>query len=295
MKKILSFGEIIWDVFDGKSHIGGAALNFSLHTVRCGGECRLLSAVGRDALGDEALRLVKDFGVDTGLIKRSDKDTGRCIVSVDGEGVPSYEILDDVAYDNISLTDGEIEQIRKTSFDALYFGTLIQKEEPSCRSLYRLCREVAFPEIICDVNLRKNRFDASSIEFCLSRATVLKISMEEEPELRRLGLYQADGDCLTVAEAICGKYRQIKHLLLTCGSKGCFAYSAIDKSYFFEEAKKVEVASTVGAGDSFLGAFASAYLSGVSIREAVRIAVKVSAFVVSKTEAIPEYKLGDII
>ncbi len=292
MKKILSFGEVIWDVYDEKAVIGGAALNFAAHASKCGLDSYLLSAVGADELGERALAIAKGFGVNTTFIQCSDKQTGKCLVTLNENGVPSYRVLEDVAYDNIKLTDKDIDEIRALAPDALYFGTLIQRNEASRVALRRLCEDCHFDEIVCDVNLRKNCYDKDSVELCLSMATVLKVSDEEEPTLREMGAYACEQySHLAIAEAICSKYPQIKHVLLTCGEKGCFVYSAETKESFFEVAKKVKVASTVGAGDSFFAAFVASYLSGKTVRQATRLGTRLSGYVVSKVGAIPDYRL----
>ncbi len=294
MKKILSFGEVIWDVYDEKAVIGGAALNFAAHASKCGLDSYLLSAVGADELGERALSLAKGFGVNAEFIQRSDKQTGKCLVTLDRNGVPSYRVLEDVAYDNIKLSDGDIDAIRALAPDALYFGTLIQRNEVSRKALRRLCEECHFDEVVCDVNLRKNCYDKGSVELCLSMATVLKVSDEEEPTLREMGAYACEQySHLAVAEAICAKYPQIKHVLLTCGEKGCFVYSAKTGESFFEAAKKVKVASTVGAGDSFFAAFVASYLSGKTVQQATKLGTSLSGYVVSKVGAIPDYTLED--
>lgn len=294
MKKILSFGEIIWDIYEKKALIGGAALNFSAHASRCGQETYLFSAVGQDELGREAIAIINKYGVRTDFIKCTDKETGRCLVSLDENGVPSYRVTQDAAYDNITVSDDDINTIREIAPDALYFGTLIQRGAISRAALHKLCRECSFDEIICDINLRENCYDRSSVEFCLSHATILKVSAEEEPLLRNMDLYICD-PCshLSIAKAICEKHPQIKHILLTCGEHGCFVYSSKTQAHYYEKAKSVKVASTVGAGDSFTAAFIAYYLSEKSVREAVRFAIELSGFVVSRTEAIPNYTIED--
>lgn len=290
MSKILTFGEIIWDVYEDARHIGGAGLNFAAHAARCGAESYLLSAVGEDALGNAALDELAAFGVDASLVMRTGKQTGVCHVTLDGRGLPSYRVERDVAYDNIPLTDETVTHLRQKAFDALCFGTLVQRAPLSRASLRRLCEEVAFKEIVCDVNLREGCYDRDSILFCLTHATVLKVSDEEEPILREMGLYKCrDARPHTIAIAIAEKYKNVKTVLLTCGAKGCLCYSAETKTAFFKKAEPVTVASTVGAGDSFSAAFVTARLSGHSAEDSTRFASLLSGFVVSHTEAVPVY------
>ena len=294
MSKILTFGEIIWDVYENARHIGGAGLNFAAHAARCGAESYLLSAVGEDALGDAALRELSSFGVDSSFVTKADRQTGVCHVTLSGQGLPSYRVERDVAYDNIPLTDETVIHLRQKAFDALCFGTLIQRAPLSRASLRRICEEVAFKEIVCDVNLREGCYDRDSILFCLTHASILKVSDEEEPTLREMGLYKCrDTMPHTIATAIAEKYKNIKTVLLTCGAKGCLCYSSDTKNLFFKKAEPVTVASTVGAGDSFLAGFITARLSGRSAEESTRFASLLSGFVVSCDEAVPSYTVQD--
>lgn len=287
--KILSVGEIIWDVYSDKRVIGGAPLNFAAHCAGCGAKSFLLSAVGNDALGDQALKSVADFGVSVELICRSVAPTGQCVVTLDEKGIPSYRVLEDVAYDNIDVEDTDIEKINAMGFDALYFGTLIQRSAASRAAIRRIVKECSFDEVICDVNLRKNCYDAESVRLCLENASVLKISEEEEPMLQSLGFYKPQTDsCEDIAKAICREFSQIRVVIITLGEKGAFAYFSKDNKCFTQSPEKVEVVSTVGAGDSFAAAWITSYLKDKDIPLAMQKAAALSGFVVSHTEAVPK-------
>lgn len=287
--KILSVGEIIWDVYGDKQVIGGAPLNFAAHCAGCGAQSFLLSAVGEDALGDAALKSVADFGVDCELIRSTTAPTGQCIVTLDEKGIPNYTVLEAVAYDNIAVEDSDIKKINAMKFDALYFGTLVQRNAASREAVRRIARECSFREIICDVNLRKSCYDAESIRFCLENATILKISEEEEPMLQSFGFYSPQADsCEDIAKAICREFKGISVVIITLGEKGAFAYSKKENKCFMQNPKKVEVKSTVGAGDSFAAAWITSYLKDKDIPLAMKKAAALSGFVVSHTEAVPK-------
>ena len=295
--EILTFGEIIWDVYPDKKYIGGAGLNFAAHCAKCGAESYLFSAVGKDTLGEAVPDIAHSFGVQTELIKALDKPTGTSVVTLDENGIPTYDLKTDVAYDNIEIDDDDLSRIRELKPDALCFGTLIQRSEISRASLRRLCREISFGEIICDVNLRENCYDKDSVKLCLENATILKISDEEEPTLRKFGYYTPKNDTPEeIASAVCESFPQIKYLIITLGGKGAFVYCASEKRSFYKPSRKVTVESTVGAGDSFIAAWASAFLSGSTPEKATKRAVNLSGYVVSRSAAIPDYTFeGDTL
>lgn len=287
---IISFGEIIWDIYEFDSCIGGAGLNFAAHCARCGADSFIFSALGKDELGKKAYDIISEFNINSDFVQYVDKKTGQCIVKLNEKSVPDFEIVSDAAYDNIVVSDEDISFINKKRFDALYFGTLIQRNLVSRKALYTLCEKCSFKEIVCDINLRKNCYDVDSVRFCLENATILKISEEEEPLLRKMNLYATDEKSLEkTAELICSIYRQIKYLIFTLGEKGSLIYCAENKEYIHKKAEKVKAVSTVGAGDSFFAAWITAYLSGETAETATLRATQLSGFVVSEKAAIPEY------
>ena len=154
--KILAFGEILWDVFLSQNReitdkkIGGAPFNFAAHCEKLGGESYLLSAVGGDENGKDALEQAKNLGINTDYIAVLPQyDTGVCKITLDN-GLPNYDLVSDVAYDHIPKTETE------NSFDALYMGTLAMREEDSKASFREIIKNTSAKEVLFDVNFRKN-------------------------------------------------------------------------------------------------------------------------------------------
>ena len=292
MVKILTFGEIIWDIYGSDEVLGGAGLNFAAHAGKCGAESAILSAVGNDKLGERAVAEISRLGVDTRFLLKNNYETGKCLVTLDGRGIPSYELLTNTAYDFIKIGEQEFSEIKNADFDALYFGSLIQRSGESRATLRKLLTEVSFKDVICDVNLRKNCYDRESVLFCLENATILKISDEEEPLLREMKLYSAeDSTPEKITVAIAKKYKNIGCILFTMGERGAYVYESREKRGFYSSPKSAKVISSVGAGDSFTAAFVTSYLSGNSDESSAELAAALAAFVVSRKEAIPEYRI----
>ena len=296
---VLVFGEIIWDLYPDKSCIGGAPLNFAVHFVRSGGEAALLSAVGKDELGASAVDFLRPNGVDTRFIPSVDCPTGRCEVTLTN-GIPSYYVVPDVAYDHIPDDPDLPKQADAAGYDLLCFGTLAQRGE-SRACLMRLLREGKFRHIFCDVNLRPDCYDRESVENCLANATLLKISDEEEPLLRAVAGYLPEGDsadrsaadasALDAPEALFARYGQIEAIVLTQGERGATLFRR-ERSPIHVPATPAKVVSTVGAGDSFGAAWLYAVLTGADDRAALTIASDRAAWVISHAEAIPDEPLA---
>lgn len=283
MMKILAIGETIFDIFGSDAVIGGAPLNFCAHCVACGAEAALVTGVGNDEYGKKAFEAMKGFDVETSFVCCNSLETGKCIVTV-SNGNPSYNVLRPAAYDNVFA---DIDAIREYDADVFAFGTLIQREETSRSAVRKILEECSFGEIFCDLNLRKGCYDRESCVLCLENATILKLSDEEEPLLAEFGFYDTDENEKNLLINIAGKYKNIRLILFTKGENGSVIYDAANGFFAEIPAIKADVVSTVGAGDSYSAAFLCEYFKSGDIAKAGEAGAKLSAFVVSKKEAIP--------
>ena len=282
--KILSFGDIIWDVYPDKACIGGALLNFSAHVAKSGAHSLLMSAVGDDDLGKDAIEKLRGFGVDTKFISTdATRPTGQCRVTLDENAVPTFCLLDNVAYDLITTYKDALDE----SFDALAFGSVPIRHEHNVNALKSIIDGNKCTKIYCDVNLRAPFFDENSVAFCLESSSILKVSEVELEYVMKSILKSNETDYEKCARALCEKYKNLELILITCGEYGAYAYEKDTDSIFYHPAKKVEVVSTVGAGDSFGAAFLVDLLSGKSIPECLASATERSAYVVSHMDAVP--------
>ena len=112
-KIIVGMGEALWDVLPEGKKIGGAPANFAYHVSQFGFDSRVVSAVGRDADGQEILDVFAQKKL-TCEIEQVDYPTGTVQVTLDAVGVPCYEIKEGVAWDNIPFTD-DLKRDRKST------------------------------------------------------------------------------------------------------------------------------------------------------------------------------------
>ena len=278
---IVGLGEALWDCLPEGRKIGGAPANFAYHASQFGYEAHAVSAVGNDALGDETIEALKTNGLKL-CMPRVDFPTGQVLVSLDEDGVASYDIKEGSAWDNIPFTP-EMEQLAGRC-SAVCFGSLAQRNEVSRNAIYRFLN--ATPKgcmRIFDINLRQNFYSKEVIQESLRRCNVMKINDEELVIIGRMFGYPGL-DIENKCWLILGKYN-LDMLVLTCGVNGSYVFSKGAMSFL--ETPKVEVADTVGAGDSFTGAFVASILSGKTTPEAHRIGVNVSAYVCTQNGAMP--------
>jgi fructokinase len=281
-KSIIGIGELLWDIFPERKVPGGAPANFAYHASQFGFNGYAVSAVGKDSLGKEILDVLAEKNLNS-LIETVDYPTGTVKVTLNDKGVPQYEICENVAWDNIPFTDQAKELALNCS--ALCFGTLAQRNEVSRKSIYRFLDFVPKNAYrIFDINLRQHFYSKEIIHESLLRCNVLKINDEELVELARLfefGNMPEQEACLHLL-----KTYNLEIVVETKGESGSYIFAAGETSYL--NTPKVCVLSTVGAGDSFIGAFIAALLQGKSVREAHELAVEVSAYVCTQHSTMPE-------
>lgn len=280
---VVGLGEVLWDMLPEGKKMGGAPANFAYHASQFGWESCVVSAVGHDELGDELLENLQQKSLPF-LIERTDYPTGTVGVEVDDKGVPQYNIHEDVAWDHIPFTSRLEEVARHTQ--AVCFGSLAQRHSMSRATILRFLDTMPEEEgryRIFDINLRQNFYTPEILSGSLERCNILKINDEELDILSRIfGL--PDTGVQKKCHGLLEEYG-LKALILTCGTQGSFVFTPDDAS--FQNTPKVEVADTVGAGDSFTAAFAAALLDGKDLHEAHRLAVETSAYVCTQYGAMP--------
>ncbi len=278
---IVGIGEVLWDILPEGAKIGGAPSNFAFHTHQFGFDAMAISALGNDVLGDQTRKELDAVGLkyEMPIVPYA---TGTVQVELDGEGVPTYKIKENVAWDNIPFTP-EIESAAKQAC-AVCFGTLAQRKPESRTTIQQFLAATSEECLkIFDINLRQTFYTKEVIKESLKACDILKINDEELITIGRLFGYPGL-DIEDKCWLILGKYN-LKMLILTCGVNGSYVFAPAMKS--FVETPVVDVIDTVGAGDSFTASFTAAILSGKSIEEAHQLAVEVSAYVCTQNGAMP--------
>lgn len=280
---IVGMGEALWDCLPEGRKLGGAPANFAYHVGQFGWHTVVVSAIGNDTLGDEILERIEGVNLDH-LITRVPFPTGTVQVTLSGDGIPAYEICENVAWDNIPWSE-QLEALAHRA-KAVCFGSLAQRSAESRNTILRFLGTMdADTERIYDINLRQNFYSLEVIEESLRRATILKLNDEEIEVVK--ALLQITGTPEEVCRQIIARYETVKMVIFTCGAIGSYVFTADETSYV--ETPKVKVADTVGAGDSFTATFVAQYLKGKAIADAHRIAVQASAFVCTQNGAMPVF------
>lgn len=283
---VVGMGEALWDVLPDGKKIGGAPANFAFHAGQAGMDSRVVSAVGNDALGEEALATLEGKGLNIEAVARVDFPTGVVNVSLGEQGIPQYDICEGVAWDNIPFTPALANLARQAQ--TVCWGSLAQRNEVSRKTIFSFLDAMPSDEErlkVFDINLRQQFYTLEIIEASCRRANVLKINDEElvlVSEMLRLGAGSPEVLCRSLME----RYG-LRILVLTCGANGSYVFTPVETSY--RVTPKVQVADTVGAGDSFTATLVGELLRNTPVGVAHEHAVEVAAYVCTQQGAMAEW------
>lgn len=275
--KVVCFGEVLWDVFPDKRLLGGAPLNVALRLHSLGADVLMISAVGKDALGMEAIKQIEAAGLRTsGIIASETKPTGAVQVSL-RDGIASYTINEDVAWDHLQVDEKLMKEVAEA--DALVFGSLALRNQHNRDLLNILLEKNSFG--IFDLNLRPPHFTDELISEMMQKSQLIKLNDEELDfvcELLELSGNEPDARIRELA------YKTKTYsICVTLGANGALLlYEDVVTSH---SGFKVTVEDTVGAGDSFFAGLIYELLSGSTEEQALTVGCALGALVASKSGA----------
>ena len=280
MSKIVCFGEVLWDVFPKHKKIGGAPLNVALRLQTFQNEVALISCLGDDKLGNELLLELQKHRISSLYIQKIKAyKTSTVSISLDKNGSASYFINHPCAWDNIQVND-KLNSLVKSS-EAFIFGSLIARSNTSRNTLFKLLTFSKFS--VFDVNLRPPHYDISSIQVLMNAANFIKFNDDELKEISvNLGCQSAsiEQTILFIANKT-----NTTSIAVTLGSKGAILF--FEERFFYCKGYQVEVADTVGSGDSFLATLIDVLLKRKDAQLAIDKACAVGALVAKNKGANP--------
>jgi fructokinase len=278
---VIAVGEILWDLLPAGRELGGAPANFIQHARALGADAALVSRVGDDDLGRQAVDRLRARGVATDLIQVDRAaPTGTVGVEIGPDHQPRFTIHEDVAWDRLTVEDTALAALRTA--DAVCFGSLAQRSAGAAvRRLVAAARPGALR--IFDINLRSPFVKQEVVEASLGPANVLKLNDQEL--LMLAGMLGLAGGEEQQLEALVRRY-SLRLVALTRGGQGSLLVGDGGRSE--RPAVAVDVADTVGAGDAFSAALTLGLLHGWPLDETNRLAAEVAAFVCSRRGGAPE-------
>ncbi|NML69128.1 carbohydrate kinase [Chryseobacterium sp. RP-3-3] len=286
---VISFGEVLFDVFGEEKKIGGAPLNLALRTASYGFPVTMISAVGNDEDGKVILDYTKENTLETaGIIVSPEYDTGIVQVSLNERGSATYEIKFPSAWDFISVDEKIIDTVKEA--DVFFYGSLACRNDVSQKTLFSLLDSNDTMFKVFDVNLRKPFYNIQLLEKLMNSADFIKFNDEEILEIAAGMGFESD-DLESNIKFVSEK-TNTRVICVTLGKYGSILLW--NNQLYRHEGYPVKVADTVGAGDSFLASLIAKLLSDQNPVDALNFASAVGALVASYSGANPRIENSEI-
>ncbi|APZ47450.1 carbohydrate kinase [Polaribacter reichenbachii] len=280
MKKIVCFGEVLWDIFPTHKKIGGAPLNVATRLKSLDNEVAIITRIGKDTEGDEIAAFIKNHKINAeGVQIDKHLKTGDVQVSLNAKGSASYTIMHPRAWDHIAIEEHAKLMIAKA--DAFVFGSLIARDAISRDSLFEYLKCAKYK--ILDINLRPPHYTIETLLELMYAADFIKFNDEEIFEIAK-ALGQPTDNLESIIQWI-AKKTNTKCICVTLGKKGAILFK--DQQFCYNKGYKIKVVDTVGAGDSFLATLIDQLLKDTEPQAALNKASAVGAIVASSEGANP--------
>ncbi len=287
MKKVICFGEILWDNLPSGRLAGGAPMNVAYHLRKLGIDSEMLSRVGNDVAGKDLQDFIASIGIPTQLIQVDElQSTSEVIAELKANNEMSYTIVYPTAWDFIAWKNSYSDELKAT--DAFLFGSLASRNETSRNTLLQLLEHSKFS--VFDVNLRAPHYEQSLVGELLKKANLVKLN---ENEIVLLGNWftnfsKEEDQVKSLLEQF-----DIAEIVVTKGAQGSTYYNS--HTSIHQSAVKVNVVDTVGSGDSFLAGFLAKKLAGEKIEDCLSFASTIGAFITTYAGACPAYQISDLM
>ena len=286
---ILGIGELLWDLLPEGPRLGGAPANFSVMSGRLGNHAVILSRIGRDDLGRDAIKRLDPLPVDSSNVQiDAAHETGRVTVTL-RDGQPEYVIHQPAAWDSLELSDTWLQLAERA--DAICFGSLAQRSVESRQTIQTLAAQTSSSCVrVYDVNLRAPFYSGEIVQESLELATVVKMNDAEVPQvLGLLGLPLNDEPVPTRlrvgAERLLSEFPTLQMVAITCGGNGSLLVTR--EAWHQHPGVHVQVADTIGAGDAFTAAMTHYLLRGADLATLNEAGNRWGAWVASQAGAMP--------
>ncbi len=285
---VACFGEMLWDSMPQGLFIGGAPFNVAYHLKRLGEKSLIISSVGRDELGHQAIQKAEEYGIDISCIQVSTSaPTGISDVTLDDSRDAEYHIRQPAAWDSISFT--ELLKEKLVECPAFIFGTLASRSIPSRNTLFKIL-DTYQGLTLCDINLRKPHDDRDFALQIARRAQVIKLNEDELYALSGIESETASPENALV------RLRELvdpSMIFVTRGGEPAIYFDGT-RTIYTNPPKSEETVDTVGAGDAFTAALIQGLLKNIPIEGCLENAVRLGSLVAAKHGAQPEYESSEI-
>lgn len=278
-KKVICFGEVLWDMLPTGNMPGGAPMNVAFHLNNFGLDSAIISRIGTDDLGDELLSFMQESGLNTTLVQRdANHPTGVVKVNMDDKNEVTYKIVQPVAWDYILLEEEAEKAVEKS--DCFVFGSLAARNQGTRDTLYQLAEKAPFK--VFDVNLREPYYTKEIVEYLLHKTDMVKMNAHELAMIS--AWYEPLMDEKSAIKKLADRYGATT-ICVTRGGEGAILWQ--NGEFFESKGFAVEVNDTIGSGDSFLATLINGILHNDPPGQSVEMACAVGSLVATHRGATP--------
>ncbi|KAA3640128.1 MAG: carbohydrate kinase [Bacteroidetes bacterium] len=288
MKKVICFGEILWDMLPSGKVPGGAPMNVAFHLNQFGWNCKMISRVGGDPLGQELVDFLENKRIPKDFIQIDPvHPTGTVKVELDEKGIPSYEIIDQVAYDFLEVSEEINKEVAEA--DVFIYGSLASRNETSRKMIMDLLENTGVK--IFDINLREPHYTRNTLEGLLKSADIVKMNDEE---LDIIASWHQDLTTLASKMKLIKSQYKLLSLIITRGKEGASVLDEEGKIHHSSHQFDIKVLDTVGCGDAFLAGYVSKMMEGATVETCLEFASGMGAYLATQRGATPFLKEENI-
>ena len=290
-KKIVAFGEVVWDILPNGKVLGGTPSNLVFRCNSFNEQGFLLSRVGDDELGNEAFNELKALKIsDENVQVDSEFPTGTVHITFDENFDSCYSVTPDVAFDHIEFSAESLKLVRDA--DCIFYGLLPQRFGISKNTLRELIKESPDSIHFFDLKLFEHFFNVKVVENLLESSNIVRIKEKEISFLsKELNL---NNDNLEIFSAELSRKYKIDVVLISRGQNGVFAYH-YKNGAFSDPGYVIEVVDNVGSGMAFSAGFLVYYLNGRSIQQALNFGNASGALNTTRRGATSYFNKKDVL
>lgn len=290
-KKIVAFGEVVWDILPDGKVLGGTPSNLVFRCNSFGEKGFLLSRVGDDELGNDALKRLEELGISTLDVQiDSEFPTGTVNVEFEKSGEPIFKVTPDVAFDHIEFSAEALKLVRNAN--CLFFGLLPQRFGISKNTIRELINESRKAIKFFDLKLFKHFFNADVVENLLRSSNIVRIK-EKEIGFLTEALNLKPGNVESFGKQLLEKYK-VDLVIITRGTRGVCAFHKKEGA-FWDAGYKVEMKDNIGSGMALAAGFLHYYLNGRSIQEALNFGNAAGALNATRMGATTFFDKNDVL
>lgn len=290
-KRIVAFGEVVWDILPNEKVLGGTPSNLVFRCNSFEEQGFLLSRVGDDDYGREALDKLNELDIsDENVQIDNEFPTGTVHISFENDYDPRYIVTPDVAFDHIEFSAEALKLVRNA--DCLFYGLLPQRFGISKNTLRELIKESPDSIHFFDLKLFEHFFNKRVVEDLLESSNIVRVKEKEITFLsNELGLKSEKLEVFS--KRLLEKY-QVDLVLITRGHNGVFAYQK-NEGAFYDSGFVIDIVDNIGSGMAFSAGFLHYYLNGKSIQQALNFGNAAGALNTTKRGATAYFNKKDVL